>query len=150
MKNLLIALTLIIIFASCEEQKVEETKQIVVITNQLQDTVFIEHKIDKPIIVLTASKKKLINSFRPPIRDVAYFMLLHKEDYRVDRHHFICGKYKFWIANDNWAFRLDHPVEISLTTREKSYFWSLYTNYRNKELRLFEWESEIEIVLQKQ
>lgn len=151
MKQIIILLSAIILMASCEQEKeTPQKKKTVIIATQAQDTVYVEHEPDVPTIIIKESTQKLIETFRPSVKDVAYYMLLNKDNFKVHDHHFQCGKFYFWIANDYYWFRLDKPVEIKLTEKEKKYFWKIYNDYKTKEMRLFKYESEIEIVLQKQ
>ena len=148
MKQIMILLIAVFFFTACEEQKnTEETAKKIVVVMQPQDTIVVES--DVPILTISESKKKLIDSFRPPLRDIAYYMILNEDDITTDYYCFKCGEYEFWTANDYWSFKLYKPFKLNLTDSEKQYFWKLYITYKETK-RLFKYENQIQIVLQKQ
>ena len=136
-----------LISVSCTIQKDEESnKTVIVINESLQDTLTVFAPA-KEIVVLSKQQSDLINTFRPFVKDAAYFLLTHKQIYKMDRFVFICGRYNFWIANGYDCFHLYRPVDLDLTYAEKQYFWKIFQEYKNTELRTYVWEDEIEIVI---
>lgn len=146
MKQIIILLIAVILFTACE-QKTKDVQKLIII-KQAQDTIVIDHEPDKLILVVTKKKQKLFNSFRPAIRDVAYYTLLNHKSYKLNEYYFVCGKFKFWVASGYKYFELQYPVEMELRISEKQYFWKIYTDYKNDKMRLFKYEDEIEIILQ--
>jgi len=140
MKTIL-TLSLIALLCSCGKL----SKQRIIVTEST-DTIKVEIK-SKPVIEISKYEQDLINSFRKPLQDVAYYMLLHKNKYSITKYRFTCGKYQFWIANGYRWFKINEPIRMELLEIEKRYFWKIYKNYRDNEQRLYKWESDIEIII---
>jgi len=139
MKKTLLFLIVVISLIGCNQPKTT-----LVIKKEPPDTLFVSKSQNK-VLVLSESQRDLINTFRQPLKDVAYYMILHEESFKLDRFTFSCGEYEFWVANGYGWFELDKPIEIELKRAEKEYFWNIYVNYRDNEMRLFEWENTVEI-----
>ncbi|MCK5605310.1 hypothetical protein KAR91_25685 [Candidatus Pacearchaeota archaeon] len=142
MKQLLLLISIICIIG-CVETKKTPTTIITVGQDTITETVELP---DKTILKISKSQYAVFNKFRPAIKDVAIFFLVYNESIRLDHFYFICGNNKIWVANGYNNFRLEHPVEMNFTAIEKKYFWNLYVHYKNNKLRLYEWESEIQII----
>lgn len=142
MKQTTLVLIAVVILTSCTEKH-----RVVIVNDDCQTQDVITVKTSKPkTLIIDQPTLCLINSFRPPIRDAAYFFLTHKESIREDRFHFICGKFEFWRANGYDHFKLDSPIEMQLTSKEKRFFWNMYNEYKTDQ-RMWDYESKVEIII---
>jgi hypothetical protein len=98
-------------------------------------------------IILSEKQMVEIQQFRPAVRDVAYYILLHKDKLRLDEFRLHCGRFSLWVGNEAYGFDICEPIEIEFTEAEKTFFWEIYTDFRDKELRLYNWESEAKITV---
>lgn len=137
MKKFIFALSVVIIFISCETRVVE--------VNKNEELPIWKEVNEKPIVQISKSQYELISTFRPTLRDVAMYVLTHKEACEADSYHFKCGKFEFWIANGYNYFKLDAPMELGLSHNEKQYFWDIYNEYRYKKARLYRYEEDVKI-----
>ena len=122
-----------------------QTPTIIVVDGNKPDTIMIE-PTKKPVVVITKADKALIDSFRPAIRDVAYYYILNSNKSTSNGYTWKCGDFKLWIGNGVDFVGLHYPLDEDFTLQEKRFFWNLYQNYKNTK-RLFEYEDEIEIII---
>ena len=132
---------------SCGEKKtsIDVVKQMYEVTI---DTICVDtcNVPVKAVIIVSKAEFDLINTFRPVIKDVAIYMLVNTNDWDADKYNFWCTgrKFQFWTANGYNHFNLKHPVEISLTKKERDYFWKKYRVFITETKRLYEWENDVD------
>ncbi len=153
MKQFFYALITISLF-SCDQitDKSEKEIKVTVVDSrreQLSDNDSIvpitirEYEDEKEGVVLTEQQLDDIKSFRPYIQDIVWFFYVYPERLELKG---CCkmgsSRFQLWIANGYSHFRIEHPGGLDLNEREKQYLWRLYKQWRNKRVRLYDWENK--------